>query len=219
MIRATVNLTTSALLIAMATSLKLPLSTTYVSFMVAMGSSLADRAWGRESAVYRIFGVMTVVGGMVRDGAGRLPDRLRRRAGARSTAAPIGLRYRRRCWCGDTLVDSNFLKKGEDVRRPSRSRRIPEHGRRRRSELRDGSQCRTMDAGDNASTTARCWPSSRSTGDKVLRDTVNRESIGPRRADRASANTGLTSPRCTYAAQSSDLDTAQYYVAGGRLPQ
>ncbi len=63
MIRATVNLTTSALLIAMATSLKLPLSTTYVCFMVAMGSSLADRAWGRESAVYRISGVITVVMG------------------------------------------------------------------------------------------------------------------------------------------------------------
>ncbi len=63
MIRATVNLTTSALLISLATSLKLPLSTTYVCFMVAMGSSLADRAWGRESAVYRITGVMTVVMG------------------------------------------------------------------------------------------------------------------------------------------------------------
>ena len=63
MIRATVNLTTSALLIALATSLKLPLSTTYVCFMVAMGSSLADRAWGRESAVYRITGVMTVIMG------------------------------------------------------------------------------------------------------------------------------------------------------------
>ena len=63
MIRATVNLTTSAMLIAIATSLKLPLSTTYVCFMVAMGSSLADRAWGRESAVYRISGVMTVVAG------------------------------------------------------------------------------------------------------------------------------------------------------------
>lgn len=63
MIRATVNLTTSALLIAVATSFKLPLSTTYVCFMVAMGSSLADRAWGRESAVYRISGVMTVVAG------------------------------------------------------------------------------------------------------------------------------------------------------------
>ncbi|MDE6779013.1 MAG: inorganic phosphate transporter [Alistipes sp.] len=63
MIRAAVNLTTSAMLISMATSFKLPLSTTYVCFMVAMGSSLADRAWGRESAVYRITGVITVVMG------------------------------------------------------------------------------------------------------------------------------------------------------------
>ncbi len=63
MIRATVNLTTSSFLIAIATSWQLPLSTTYVCFMVAMGSSLADRAWGRESAVYRITGVMTVIMG------------------------------------------------------------------------------------------------------------------------------------------------------------
>lgn len=63
MVRASVNLTVSALLISLATSLKLPLSTTYVTFMVAMGSSLADRAWGRDSAVYRITGVMVVIGG------------------------------------------------------------------------------------------------------------------------------------------------------------
>lgn len=63
MIRATVNLTTASILISIATSLKLPLSTTYVCFMVAMGSSLVDRAWGRESAVYRITGVMTVIMG------------------------------------------------------------------------------------------------------------------------------------------------------------
>ncbi len=63
MVRASVNLTISALLISLATSLKLPLSTTYVTFMVAMGSSLADRAWGRDSAVYRITGVMVVIGG------------------------------------------------------------------------------------------------------------------------------------------------------------
>lgn len=63
MIRATVNLTVASLLISLATSLKLPLSTTYVTFMVAMGSSLSDRAWGRESAVYRITGVMTVIMG------------------------------------------------------------------------------------------------------------------------------------------------------------
>lgn len=63
LIRATVNLTTASILIASATSLKLPLSTTYVTFMVAMGTSLSDRAWGRESAVYRITGVLTVISG------------------------------------------------------------------------------------------------------------------------------------------------------------
>ncbi|MBR2014273.1 MAG: inorganic phosphate transporter [Alistipes sp.] len=70
MIRAVVNLTTAALLISVGTSLKLPLSTTYVCFMVAMGSSLADKAWGRESAVYRITGVMTVVMGWFVTGIG-----------------------------------------------------------------------------------------------------------------------------------------------------
>ena len=70
LIRATVNLTTASILISIATSLKLPLSTTYVCFMVSMGSSLADRAWGRESAVYRITGVMTVVSGWFVTGFG-----------------------------------------------------------------------------------------------------------------------------------------------------
>ncbi len=63
LVRGSVNLTTAALLISIATSMKMPLSTTYVTFMVAMGSSLADRAWGRDSAVYRITGVLTVTGG------------------------------------------------------------------------------------------------------------------------------------------------------------
>ncbi len=63
LIRATVNLACAAILIAIATSLKLPLSTTYVTFMVAMGSSLADRAWGRDTAVYRITGVLAVISG------------------------------------------------------------------------------------------------------------------------------------------------------------
>lgn len=63
LVRASVNVVLSGLLIAMGTSLKLPLSTTYVTFMVAMGSSLADRAWGRETAVYRITGVISVIGG------------------------------------------------------------------------------------------------------------------------------------------------------------
>ncbi len=62
-IRATVNLTCASLLIAVGTTLKLPLSTTYVVFMVSMASALADRAWGRESAVYRVTGVMTVITG------------------------------------------------------------------------------------------------------------------------------------------------------------
>lgn len=63
MVRAAVNLMVAAILISMATSMKLPLSTTYVTFMVAMGSSLADRAWGAESAVYRVAGVLNVIGG------------------------------------------------------------------------------------------------------------------------------------------------------------
>ena len=63
MVRASVNLVVASILISIATNYKLPLSTTYVTFMVAMGTSLTDRAWGRESAVYRITGVLSVIGG------------------------------------------------------------------------------------------------------------------------------------------------------------
>ena len=63
LLRASVNLLVASALVSLATSLKLPLSTTYVTFMVAMGSSFSDRAWGRESAVYRVTGVLTVIGG------------------------------------------------------------------------------------------------------------------------------------------------------------
>ncbi|TMU54871.1 inorganic phosphate transporter [Flagellimonas algicola] len=63
LIRASVNLMVASVLISIATSMKLPLSTTYVTFMVAMGTSLADRAWGAESAVYRVAGVLNVIGG------------------------------------------------------------------------------------------------------------------------------------------------------------
>ncbi|MGY0408099.1 MAG: anion permease [Polaribacter sp.] len=63
LVRASVNLIMASVLISVATSMKLPLSTTYVTFMVAMGSSLSDRAWGRESAVYRVAGVLNVIGG------------------------------------------------------------------------------------------------------------------------------------------------------------
>ena len=62
-LRASVNLVVASTLIALGTSLKLPLSTTYVTFMVAMGTSLSDRAWDRESAVYRVSGVFAVIGG------------------------------------------------------------------------------------------------------------------------------------------------------------
>ena len=62
-LRASINLVISAILIAIATSYKLPLSTTYVAFMVAMGTSLADRAWGSDSAVFRVAGVLNVIGG------------------------------------------------------------------------------------------------------------------------------------------------------------
>ena len=63
LVRASVNLIVAGILISIATSMKLPLSTTYVTFMVAMGTSLADRAWGRETAVYRVAGVINVIGG------------------------------------------------------------------------------------------------------------------------------------------------------------
>ncbi|WP_171036982.1 inorganic phosphate transporter [Maribacter algarum] len=63
LVRAAVNLMVASVLISIATSMKLPLSTTYVTFMVAMGTSLADRAWGPESAVYRVAGVLNVIGG------------------------------------------------------------------------------------------------------------------------------------------------------------
>ena len=109
MIRATVNLTTSALLIAMATSLKLPLSTTYVCFMVAMGSSLADRAWGRESAVYRISGVMTVVAGWFITALGGFLIALVVGFALIYGGTPAFIVIT--ILCGWMLVHSNFLKK------------------------------------------------------------------------------------------------------------
>jgi phosphate/sulfate permease len=63
LVRASVNLMVASAVVSFATSLKLPLSTTYVTFMVAMGTSFSDQAWGMESAVYRVTGVLTVIGG------------------------------------------------------------------------------------------------------------------------------------------------------------
>ncbi len=113
MIRATVNLTTAAALISIATSYKLPLSTTYVTFMVAMGSSLADRAWGRESAVYRITGVMTVVAGWFVTGLGAFAIALV--VGLAliygGTAAVIAITL----LCAYMLVKSNTCKEKEET--------------------------------------------------------------------------------------------------------
>src|SRR5699024_4848950 len=64
-IRASVNLVVASILISIGTNMKIPLSTTYVTFMVAMGTSLSDRAWDRESAVYRVAGVLNVIGGWI----------------------------------------------------------------------------------------------------------------------------------------------------------
>lgn len=109
MIRATVTLTTAALLISIATSMKLPLSTTYVCFMVAMGASLADKAWGRESAVYRISGVMTVIAGWFVTGFGGFII---------AFVVGLALIYGGAvvfvimvCLCGYMIIGSNFKKK------------------------------------------------------------------------------------------------------------
>ena len=111
MIRATVNLTTSAMLISVATSLKLPLSTTYVCFMVAMGSSLADKAWGRESAVYRISGVMTVVAGWFITAIGGFLIALA--MGLILIYGGIAAFVVTTLLCGYMLVKSNFFKKNK----------------------------------------------------------------------------------------------------------
>ena len=116
LIRATVNLTTSAILISIATSLKLPLSTTYVCFMVSMGSSLADKAWGRESAVYRISGVLTVVSGWFVTGFG---------AFLIAFVVGLGLMYGGNVAiiavslaCGWMLVRSNLKKNKQAIEEP-----------------------------------------------------------------------------------------------------
>ena len=112
LIRATVNLTAAAILISIGTQLKLPLSTTYVVFMVSMGSSLADRAWGRESAVYRITGVMTVIMGWFVTAVGGFIIAL---------AVTLVLVYGGKiaiivvtAVCGYMLIKSNFAKKSDD---------------------------------------------------------------------------------------------------------
>ena len=113
LVRASVNLVLAGLLIVVGTTLQLPLSTTYVAFMVAMGSSLADRAWGRESAVYRISGVMTVVAGWFITALGgfliAFVVGLALIYGGTVAFVIVTL------LCGYMLIHSNFLKKGKSA--------------------------------------------------------------------------------------------------------
>ena len=112
LIRATVNLTAAAILISIGTQLKLPLSTTYVVFMVSMGSSLADRAWGRESAVYRITGVTTVIMGWFVTAVGGFAIALAVTLALAygGTIAIIGIT----ALCLFLIIKSNFAKKKDE---------------------------------------------------------------------------------------------------------
>ncbi len=119
LIRATVNLTAAAILISIGTQLKLPLSTTYVVFMVSMGSSLADRAWGRESAVYRITGVTTVIMGWFITAVGGFAIAL-----AVTLALVYGGKIAIVCvtaLCLFLIIRSNFSKKKDEEEEPEES--------------------------------------------------------------------------------------------------
>ena len=200
MIRATVNLTTSAMLIAIATSLKLPLSTTYVCFMVAMGSSLADRAWGRESAVYRITGVMAVISGWFITALGGF-----------LIAFVVGLTLIYggtmafvivTVLCGYMLIHSNFLKKDKE------SAIVKEHEDTNEdiiANLRD-EVCRTMECATKIydRTLIAVFKENR----KVLRDMV-KESNDLFYQSRERKYSLLPTLRKL---QKGDIDTAHYYV-------
>ena len=200
MIRATVNLTTSAMLISVATSLKLPLSTTYVCFMVAMGSSLADKAWGRESAVYRISGVMTVVAGWFITALGgfliAFVVGLALIYGGTPAFIVITL------LCGYMLIHSNFLKKDKE------NTIVKEHEDTNEdiiANLRD-EVCRTMESATKIydRTLIAVFKENR----KVLRDMV-KESNDLFYQSRERKYTLLPTLKKL---QSSDVNTAHYYV-------
>ena len=203
MIRATVNLTTSAMLIAIATSLKLPLSTTYVCFMVAMGSSLADRAWGRESAVYRISGVMTVIAGWFITALGGF-----------LIAFVVGLTLIYggtmafvivTVLCGYMLIHSNFLKKSKTSAAPAAAGVKSQSTEDIIINLRD-EVCRTMESATKIydRTLIAVFKENR----KVLRDMV-KESNDLFYQSRERKYTLLPTLKKL---QSSDVNTAHYYV-------
>ena len=203
MIRATVNLTTAALLISLATSFKLPLSTTYVCFMVAMGTSLADRAWGRESAVYRISGVMTVVAGWFITALGgfliAFVVGLVLIYGGTIAFAVVTI------LCGYMLIHSNFKKKkkkdsgtGTDTRKPQTNEDII-------ANLRE-EVCHTMECATKIydRTLIAVMKENR----KVLRDMV-KESNDLFYQSREHKYTLLPTLKKL---QSGDVNTAHYYV-------
>ena len=200
MIRATVNLTTSALLIALATSLKLPLSTTYVSFMVAMGSSLADRAWGRESAVYRISGVMTVVAGWFVTALGGFLIAFV--VGLALIYGGIPAFVIVTLLCGYMLVHSNFSKKGKAK---TESRHRAESNEDIIADLRD-EVCSTMESATRIydRTLIAVFKENR----KVLRDMV-KESNDLFYQSRERKYSLMPTLRRL---QGSDVNTAHYYV-------
>ncbi len=202
MIRATVNLTTSALLISLATSLKLPLSTTYVCFMVAMGSSLADKAWGRESAVYRISGVMTVVAGWFVTALGgfliALAVGLALIYGGTVVFVIITL------LCGYMLIHSNFIKKPKKSNEGAKAA-VNESSEGILSNITD-EVCATMERATHIydRTLIAVFKENR----KVLRDMM-RESSELYEQSRERKYSLLPTLRKL---QKEDIDTAHYYV-------
>lgn len=201
MIRATVNLTTSALLIAIATSLKLPLSTTYVCFMVAMGSSLADRAWGRESAVYRISGVMTVVAGWFITALGGFLIAFV--VGLALIYGGTGAFIVVTVLCGYMLIHSNFMKKSKPAAAEAQTQ--AQTSEDIIGNLRE-EVCRTMECATKIydRTLIAVFKENR----KVLRDMV-KESNDLFYQSRERKYTLLPTLKKL---QSSDVNTAHYYV-------
>ena len=201
MIRATVNLTTSALLIAIATSLKLPLSTTYVCFMVAMGSSLADRAWGRESAVYRISGVMTVVAGWFITALGGFLIAFV--VGLALIYGGTGAFIVVTVLCGYMLIHSNFMKKDKPAAAEAQAQ--AQTSEDIIGNLRE-EVCRTMECATKIydRTLIAVFKENR----KVLRDMV-KESNDLFYQSRERKYTLLPTLKKL---QSSDVNTAHYYV-------
>ena len=200
MIRATVNLTTAAMLISMATSLKLPLSTTYVCFMVAMGSSLADKAWGRESAVYRITGVITVVMGWFVTALGGfliayVVGLILIYGGTIAIVITTVL-------CGWMLLHSNFKKSDKAEETTTKKMETTEEILKSLSE----EVCRTM------SLTTRIYDRTMLAVFKENRKVLREMHIQAEELYQQSRHRKYTQMSTIRRLQDTDIDTAQYYV-------